>query len=236
MGFSFSIYNAKPFSGVSHARTYFSSLYNKCMSCLGSLFNINIKRFVCCAFHPKSNKDDLETIAESGEVHNVIVLPTRQGTIIDNIFPINNHVEHFNILIIGSDRNYIFTRLQDFTFPGSDQLVNNKYSDKMPAGFRQILDNIWDATLEGKILHFYMIYKGKTYITQTFPLQNRASKVVGALALIRNVETLRSSEDARISLDGGYRVAASPRVPQERLPQKQKQERQRTVFEMEEAS
>ena len=174
-------------------------------SIIGSIFNFTIGRFICC-LNTTQIPDDIETIAETGELNNVIVLPTRQGVILDNIYPINNHCDLFNILIVGSDKNYLFNRLHDLAFPGSEKLTNSKYVEKMPSSLRNILDTIWDKTLGGKILHFYMIYKGKTYLTNSFPLQNEQNKSVGAIAFIRNVETIRNSEDnPRISLDGAYR-------------------------------
>ena len=179
-------------------------------SIIGSIFNFTIGRFICC-LNTTQIPDDIETIAETGELNNVIVLPTRQGVILDNIYPINNHCEFFNILIIGSDKNYLFHRLYDLSFPGSEKLTNSKYVEKMPSSLRNILESIWDKTLGGKILHFYMIYKGKTYLTNAFPLQNEQNKSVGAIAFIRNVETIRNSEDnPRISLDGAYRELDEP--------------------------
>lgn len=181
-------------------------------SIIGSIFNIKIGR--CFCFQPQDNKsNDIDTIAETGELNNVIVLPTRQGVILDNIYPINNHCDLFNILIVGSDKNYLFVRFHDISFPGSEKLVNTKYIEKMPSSLRNILESIWDKTLGGKILHFYMIYKGKTYLTNAFPLQNEQSKSVGAIAFIRNVETIRNSEDnPRISLDGAYRDRGVPEL------------------------
>ena len=180
-------------------------------SCLGSLFNFKVKSINCFCGGGHHHPDDLEEIVETAEKNNVIVLPARQGTTITNLYPLSNHTSTWNILCVGSDRTYIHTKIHDLNFQGSENLVDTKYSELMSESMRNLLDSVWEKTLAGKVLMFYLVFRGKTFLTNAFPLFNENFEAIGAITFIRNVEHLTtSSEYPRLSIDGVAKKASIP--------------------------
>lgn len=184
------------------------------MSIVGSFFHISIKKLICCIC-PEPNDDPLETIVETAEINNILVLPTRPNDTLKNLFPLSNHVkERFNILCVGAEKEYILVRLTDLKLPGCENLENKRYSETMPENIRAILDSIWEQSLAGKSLSFYLVVRGLTYLCHSFPLPLQNGKIVGAICFIRGVQHETASGEYRLSIDGGYKrdVASTTRL------------------------
>jgi hypothetical protein len=157
--------------------------------------NINFSCF--CFKGSKTKDDDYEKTLNSKlykitQEYKISILPITQNYDIDNLYPITDHVELWNIFIVGNDKTYILININDqhVIIPNVDQLRNHKASNIMPDELSKILDSIWDATLVGKQLQFYMLWNGKLYFINTYPFYNGKKLVIGAILFMRGFETM----------------------------------------------
>lgn len=169
------------------------------------------KTFICSCFKPKEQDKDIGAFDLGSKLYDVTrqykisILPIPQNFDIDNLYPITDHVELWNIFIVGNDKTYILVNINDphIIIPNTRQLPNHKAQNIMPEELVKLLDSIWDKTLLGKQLQFYMVWDGKLYFINTYPFFNGQNKVIGAILFMRTFETIENEirEDMRKSLD-----------------------------------
>ena len=70
--------------------------------------NINIT-FNC--FKSSDNNNFKENLIKNAKKFNIIILPIEKNVELKDLFPVNNHVETWNIFIIGISRNYILANI-----------------------------------------------------------------------------------------------------------------------------
>jgi hypothetical protein len=179
------------------------------------VLNLNIfesLQFSCLCFRPKI-KETTHDIDLGSKLYNVTreykisILPITQNFDIQNLYPITDHVELWNIFIIGNDKTYIMANINDpnITIPNSDQLPNHKGHNILRDELLKILDTIWDRTLTGKQLQFYIVWNGKLYFINTYPFFNGKNKVIGAILFMRTFETME--DEVKNSSDGTNRFS-----------------------------
>jgi sensor histidine kinase regulating citrate/malate metabolism len=107
-------------------------------------------------------------------------------------------VELWNIFVVGNDKTYILCSIKDpfISIPNSGDLINNQASGLIPADLERFLDTIWDRTLVGRQLQFYITWNGRLYFINTFPFFNGKKDVIGAILFMRAFETMPETKYA----------------------------------------
>jgi hypothetical protein len=130
--------------------------------------------------------------------HKISVLPITPTFDIENLYPLTDRVELWNIFVIGNDKTYIMTQVKDpnITIPEAEDLLNRKANGILPDDLATFFDTIWDRTLLGRQLQFYIVWNGKLYFINTYPFFNGKRAVIGAILFMRAFETMPESSFA----------------------------------------
>ena len=150
---------------------------------------------------------------------------------IENLYPLTDHVELWNIFIVGNDKTYILANVNDphILIPNINALPNKQAQNILPDELITVFNSIWSKTLTGKQLQFYMVWNGKLYFVNTYPFFNGKNVVIGAIMFMRAFE--KTIEPKFVTtLDG---TSVPPRVSEDtereiRFQQEQR-ERQREM-------
>jgi hypothetical protein len=175
------------------------------------MFNFNLFEslnldFACCKNEPKVKEPQYvldKNIYNVTREYKVSILPITANFDIDNLYPLTDHVELWNIFIVGNDKTYILANIKDphIVIPNSDDLHNHQAKNILPSELEKILDSIWDQTLRGVKLQFYMVWNGKLYFVNTYPLRNGKNLIIGATMFMRAFETMPEAKFAQ-TMDG----------------------------------
>lgn len=122
--------------------------------------------------------------------YKISILPVASGYNIENLYPLTDHVELWNIFIVGRDKTYILANCKNLKIPRSSELVNNTADGILPDELKDFFDPIWDQTLNGNQLQFYIIFDGRTYFVNSYPFFNERKRVIGAILFLRLFETM----------------------------------------------
>jgi hypothetical protein len=182
-------------------------------------------------YQPEQDIIDRQIYNVSRE-YKISILPIYPNFEIDNLYPLTDHVELWNIFIIGNDKTYILANVNDphIQIPKSQDLSNNHSEDVIPTELHAVFDAIWTKTLLGRKLQFYMVWNGKLYFINTYPFLNGKNKVIGGIMFMRAFDTMpevgftslegyliprRRSQDIPISSQD---IPRSPRSPNRNNP------------------
>lgn len=175
---------------------------------LNLLEKLTFKCFLCGAPDPdrRNKNDEMDDIDR--KIYNVTreykvsILPITPNFDIDNLYPLTDHVELWNIFIVGNDKTYILANVNDshIMIPNASKLPNHKGTNILSEELLKIFDNLWARTLQGRQLQFYMVWNSKLYFVNTYPFFNGKEKVIGAILFMRAFETM--PETRFTSLDG----------------------------------
>lgn len=135
--------------------------------------------------------------------YKISILPIIPNFDIDNLYPLTDHVELWNIFIVGNDKTYILANINDphICLPQADQLTNHKGNNILPEELTVVFDSVWGKTLTGRQLQFYMVWNGKLYFINTYPFFNGQNNVIGAILFMRAFETM---PETRFETIDGY--------------------------------
>lgn len=161
---------------------------------LASIFENFSLVFNCFLPSNKKMKQRFEinkNLLELGEKYNISTLPVLIGKEITDLYPITDQVHKWNIFIVGKKKNYIMAHTFDLDI-GVDQseLLNRQADPYLGKELNDFFNPVWDKTLEGNDLQFFMLWSGKTYFVNTYVLSNGTRDVIGAIMFIRAVEVL----------------------------------------------
>jgi len=137
--------------------------------------------------------------------YKISILPIIPDFEIDNLYPLTDHVELWNIFIVGNDKTYILANVNDphISVPNAESLPNHSGENILPHELSVVFDSVWTQTLTGKQLQFYMVWNGKLYFINTYPFFNGQKKVIGAILFMRAFESM---PDLRFTTANGYIV------------------------------
>ena len=164
----------------------------------------------------KREEDELDRkIYHVSKQHKISVLPITPTFDIENLYPLTDHVELWNIFIVGNDKTYVMTQVKDPTIviPEADNLLNRKANGVLPEDLVSFFDTIWDRTLLGRQLQFYIVWNGRLYFINTYPFFNGKRVVIGAILFMRAFETMPESS---LSLVDGF-VAPKKKSTEENM-------------------
>lgn len=172
-------------------------------------FNLfeNFDVILNCFGRSKSFKNDDEDLDKNiykvTRKYKISILPITPNFDIDNLYPLTDHVELWNIFIVGNDKTYILANVNDpyITLPQATRLPNKQGQDILPNELVIVFDSIWTKTLMGKQLQFYMVWNGKLYFINTYPFFNGKRKVIGAILFMRGFDKMPETKFTT-SLDG----------------------------------
>lgn len=170
---------------------------------LSFLEAINLTFNCFCAKERKSEKqqreDDNQAIYDTARKYEIGILPVHNNVNIKNLYPITDQVHLWNTFIVGNDKTYILSSINDLKgFPETTNLLNKKGDVVLPTFLQDFFDPIWDKTLKGKQLQFYMIYNTRTYFVNSYPFRNDEDFVIGAIMFIRAFEKMPNETSALI--------------------------------------
>jgi len=149
-------------------------------------FNIN---FLINNYFKKKN--DIKKLYHESKKYNLSVLPTAPDYVFENLYPISNHVEIWSIFVVGNDKNYILCNVDsNIKFENKDKILNTKGS-ALPEELFEFLNNVWDITLGGKNLQFFIVLDAHLYIFNSYYFSNERGKVIGATAFLRDFENVK---------------------------------------------
>lgn len=161
--------------------------------------NIDLNCFCSAKKEMKKENSDKELdkkIYEVSREYKISILPITPNFDIENLYPLTDHVELWNIFIIGNDKTYISVNINDphINIPNTGDLRNHQAKNILPDELSHLFDSIWDRTLQGKQLQFYMVWNGKLYFINTYPFFNGRSKVIGAILFMRTFESMPETQ------------------------------------------
>lgn len=121
----------------------------------------------------------------------ICILPINPAIyVIENLFPYWNHVQSWDIFIIGCDKTYIMAQVNSFETSKDlrQELPNRRGFGLIDTALYTFLEPIWDKTLGGTKLQFFMRMNDKDYLVNTFPMTNHKEKVIGAVLFMREFQ------------------------------------------------
>lgn len=162
---------------------------------IASIFE-NFSVIFNCFLPPKQNRKQYEInnkLLELGERYNISTLPVLIGKEIKDLYPITDQVHKWNTFIVGKNKNYILAHTYDLEI-GVDghELLNKQADSYLSKALNEYFNPIWDKTLEGNDLQFFMLWMGKTFFVNTYVLSNGSRDVIGAVMFIRSIDILPS--------------------------------------------
>lgn len=206
-----------------------------CFGCCGKKTDEEIEDETHIAARGKENpKDSYEldkNIYKVTREYKISILPITADFDIENLYPLTDHVELWNIFVVGNDKTYILANVNDphILIPNINALPNKQAQNILPDELITVFNGIWSKTLTGKQLQFYMVWNSKLYFVNTYPFFNGKNVVIGAIMFMRAFE--KSVEPKFVTtLDG---INVPPRVSEDtereiRFQQEQR-ERQREL-------
>lgn len=142
-------------------------------------------------------------LVDIGDKYNITTLPVMIGRELVDLYPPTNHVEKWNVLIVGKNKNYILVNLKDIHIPNTEFLPNNQGDPFLPKEVSDFFNHVWDKTLSGNELQFFMMWNGKTYFVNTYRFLNGAHEVIGAIMFMRLLDLIPNfvTKQERDSID-----------------------------------
>jgi hypothetical protein len=165
--------------------------------------DFHFKCFRGSSFRRKPKKKLDKRLHEVDFQSKISILPLTANYDIENMYPITGNVELWNIFIVGNDKRYILANVNDpqTTIPNHDQLLNKQGTNILPDELTKVFDGVWDSTLTGEQLQFYMVWDSKLYLINTYPFLNEKKKVIGAIMFMRafmNIPAMHSFPGSKI--------------------------------------
>lgn len=155
------------------------------------LENLSLSCFLGSSKKKKNDKQMEQRMYRVSNEYNISILPIQSDFDIENLYPITDHVEVWNIFVVGNDKTYILANVKDpnIYVPNSSNLLNHKSENILPTELHNFFDTLWDNTLSGKQLQFYMVWNSRLYLLNSYPLYNGKKSVIGATLFMRQFDS-----------------------------------------------
>jgi hypothetical protein len=138
-------------------------------------------------------EDDITKIQKLSTKHNISILPIKNFFELESLYPVTNQVHTWSTFIIGKDKTYVLANGYNFDLGSPcDDLLNKKAPGHMNDTLVEFFEPVWDRTLKGQQLQFFMVYNGITYIVNTYALRNESQVIIGACMFIRTFDSMPS--------------------------------------------
>lgn len=123
---------------------------------------------------------------EYSKQNDILLIPLLNDYELNNLYPIMDEVEKWDIFIVGSDKTYILAKTRSFTNRINDGILNKKINDNIDNKFHDFLDKIWDRTLNGKNIQIFVYTRKTLYFLNSYSFRNQKNDIIGAICFIRN--------------------------------------------------
>jgi hypothetical protein len=143
----------------------------------------------------KKKENEINKLYNASKAYNLSVLPISPNYNFDNLFPITNHVEFWSTFIIGSDKSYILCNVGDSYIKFENKDIVNTKGAKIPKDLFEFLNNVWDISLGGKNLQFFIVLDSHLYIFNSYCLKNEQGIIIGCTGFMRNFESIKVRDD-----------------------------------------
>lgn len=171
----------------------------------GNLFESITCNFFCNNEKRKNKKKKYDNLYEISEKLKISIIPTPDDLDIDNLYPIKNHVIHWNTFIIGKDKKYILSNIGNEKCLESSLNINAKDivdtfgDDKFPTEFYKFMDHVWDIVLTNKQVQLYIVMSGSTYLINSYPIVNKKGNVIGGILFMRDFDNMDKYSNVTIN-------------------------------------
>ena len=163
----------------------------RCLESLKLTFNCFKPKVLDDEYFKPADELDIKIYNVSRQ-YKISILPISHKFDIDNLYPLTDHVELWNIFIVGNDKTYILASINDehTVIPQTADLLNKRANNILPEELVAMFDSIWDKTLLGHKLQFYMVWNTKLYFINTYPFYNGKNCAIGAILFMRAFEKM----------------------------------------------
>jgi hypothetical protein len=169
-----------------------------------NLFRQICKYFMGCRYETKLEKQENENnilrIQALSNKHNISILPVVNSYEIQSLYPETNNTHTWSTFIIGKDKTYALTNKYDFNIESSfNKLFKRTGNGQLHEDLLEFFDPIWERTLKGQQLQFFMIYCSIIYFVNTFALRNDSYNIIGASMFVRSLDTMPTISSSNLS-------------------------------------
>lgn len=129
---------------------------------------------------------DMDGVYRVARKYKISFLPVGPNFELTNLYPLTNHVELWNVLVVGRDKSYILASIRDpHTRIPADGMLNRKGEESLPHELVKLFDIFWTKTLEDRQLQLFLVWNGKLYLVNTYAFKNPSGAVIGAVMFMR---------------------------------------------------
>lgn len=150
-----------------------------------------------CNVKIKKAKHDVNALYTVSKRLKISVLPVDSTYDLDDLYPVNNHVDLWNVFVVGKSKDYIVAQVgnkQCLLSKSQLGIDTSKILDTkggtLPEELFEFFDKVWDITLTGKSLTMYTVMTGKLYLINTYALHNNNNHITGACLFMRDFESI----------------------------------------------
>ncbi len=124
------------------------------------------------------------------------ILPIDKKYELEDLYPLGNHVSQWNVFIIGKNKNYVLSSIGDEKCLMSQlkiksrELVDTTGSKVLPPEIFKLFNEMWELTLSGKQLQYYIVANTQLYLVNTYVSKNNNNKIIGASLFMRAFEQI----------------------------------------------
>ena len=122
---------------------------------------------------------------EYSKKNDILLIPLLNDYQLNNLYPIMDEVEKWDIFIIGSDKTYILAKTRSFKNRINDEILNQKIIQNIDKKFHQFLDKIWERTLNGRNIQIFVYTRKTLYFLNSYSFKNQNNDIIGAICFIR---------------------------------------------------
>lgn len=135
----------------------------------------------------KEPNEILEDLYDYSKKNDIVLIPLVKRYNLENLYPIEDEVEKWNIFIVGNDKTYIQAKAPDFSKNiKEDEMLNTKGKSYMEERIYNFLDKIWDKTLKGQQIQIFVYTFRTLYLLNSYGLRNENNEIIGAICFMRD--------------------------------------------------
>jgi hypothetical protein len=147
----------------------------------------------CFKTQPKSSSNDFEDeIFNISRKLNIIILPVdgnKSKLYNESIHGIDEE-DTWNVFVVNALKTYIVKNINE------ELILDTKSTDAI----FKLFDVLWNYTLSGKQLQYYLFWKEKTFFLYTFPLQSlKKNNFIGGILFMKPISRKKNITHTTIS-------------------------------------
>lgn len=154
-----------------------------------NLIDINLDIIFHC--FKGNNKTSKEILVKTGFENDIHVIPLEtHDYVINNLFPKHDNVQLWSTLCVGTDLKYILCNINQDLVHNAHRVLNTDGKDVLDPKLHNFFNTVFETTLTGKQLQFYMIWNGVVMFCNSYVLRNQNNQIIGAMLFVRNFQSL----------------------------------------------